>query len=352
MMQQPDASRFSTRATGRSGSLDHLPRGNQVRWQPGRRGHVESYFLKLNSPDQGFAVWLKFTFLAPLEGAPQAEVWAVWFDMDDATRTRAWKTSVPLTPDVIAHPDIHLRIAGCELTTNSTRGTLGEANDRIEWDLRFTPGEAPLVHFPWAWMYEARIPKSKIVAPHPASRFSGSVCINGRHLRVSEAPGTQGHNWGAEHAWSYAWAHCSAFEGMGTDTFFEGFSAQLKIGNWLTPITSVAHLSLDGRRYAFNRLQSMFSRPISISHNRWQFRLENREHAITGVFDAPRHDFICLHYGNPDGSTAFCLNSKLASGELRLIDRHERVVTRLTTHRAAALEVLTRHADHGVRFGA
>lgn len=337
-------------------ALTEPPRGNRVRWQAGQRGHVESYFLKLNSPEQGFAVWLKFTFFAPLVGEPQAEVWAVWFDMDDATRTRAWKTSVPLTPEVIAHPDIHLRVAGCELTSQATKGALGQGDNRIEWDLRFSPGEAPLVHLPWAWMYEAKLPKSKILAPHPASRFSGSVCINGRHLRVCDAPGTQGHNWGAEHAWSYAWAHCAAFDGMGTDTFFEGFSAQLKIGNWLAPVMSVAHLSLNGRRYAFNRIKSMFSRPISISHNRWQFRLEGDTqgdaYAINGIFDAPREDFICLHYGNPDGSTAFCLNSKLASGELRLIDRFERVLTRLTTRRTAALEVLTRDADHGVRFGA
>lgn len=351
MQQQERASLHSTANEGRTHALAHAARGNAVRWHPGKRGHVESYFLKLNSPDQGFAVWLRFTFLAPLTGEPQAEVRAIWFDMNDPSSTRDWKTSVALTPDVIAHHDIHLTIAGCELTTNSTRGALGPASDRIEWDLRFTPGEAPLSLMPWAWMYEARLPRTKVVSPHPASRFSGSICINGRHLRISEAPGMQGHNWGTEHTWRYAWAHCAAFEGLGPDTFFEGYSAQMKMGALRMPIMSVAHLSLDGHRYAFDRLQSMFSRPVSITHNRWQFRLESREHAIMGVFDAPRDDFICLHYTNPDGSTARCLNTKLASGELRLIDRHERVVTRLTTRRSAALQVMTPDTDHGVRAG-
>ncbi|WP_374591225.1 hypothetical protein [Aquabacterium sp.] len=335
-----------------------LPNGTRVRWQAGQRGHVESYFLKLNSPAQRFAAWFKFTFLAPLHGEPLAEVWAVWFDMDDPSRTRAWKASVPLTGGVIVNDDIHLRIAGCELTPDGTRGSLsvqrdGAAHtDHIDWDLRFTPGAAPLVHLPWAWMYERKLPKSKILAPHPASRFDGSIHLNGERFTVHDAPGTLGHNWGAEHAWSYAWAHCSAFDGFGEDTFFEGFSTRIKLGCWVTPVLSVAHLSLDGHRHAFNRRRSMVSRPVSIGLQRWQFRLDGDDHALVGEFDAPRDDFICLHYGNPDGSTAYCLNSKLASGELRLLDHRDRVVARLTTARQAALEVLTRSADHGVRFGA
>lgn len=358
MQQHPSrssaSSPFDPAASGPTG----LPRGNRVRWQPGLRGHVESYFLKLNSPAQRFAAWFKFTFLAPLHGEPLAEVWAVWFDMDDPARTRAWKASVPLTGGVIVDNDIHLRVAGCELTPDGTRGMLnvqrdGHAQaDRIEWDLRFTAGAAPLVHLPWAWMYERRLPKSKILAPHPASRFSGAISVNDQHLVVHDAPGTLGHNWGAEHAWSYAWAHCSAFDGFGDDTFFEGFSTRLKLGGWVSPVLSVAHLSLDGHRYAFNRLRSMVSRPVSIGLQRWQFRLAGAGHTLAGEFDAPRDDFICLHYGNPDGSTAYCLNSKLASGELRLLDHRDRVIARLTTARQAALEVLTRSPDHGVRFGA
>lgn len=96
----------------------------------------------------------------------------------------------------------------------------------------------------------------------------------------------------------------------------------------------------------------MTSRPVGIDHQRWTFRLENRDHILSGVLEAPREDFICLHYRNPDESIAYCLNSKLASAELRLLDHHERVVAHLVSSRGAALEVLTRDADHGVRFGA
>lgn len=335
-------------------------RGNRVRWTPGTAeasGHVESYFLKLNDPAQGFALWLKFTFLVPQDGrAPVFEVWGVWFDMDDPTRTRAWKTTQPLTSQLVLDPDLHLLmptpLGPCELTNRSTRGVLDDAAHRLEWDLTFDAGQDALRHLPWRWMYEKRLPRSKILAPHPASRFSGHVRIDGRLYTVDRAIGTQGHNWGSEHAWHYAWGHCALFDGMGPDTFFEGFSSRLKLGPWVTPPLSVAHLSLEGQRHAFDRWRSMRSRLVSLTNRRWQFRLENDTHALEGVLEAPLDDFICLHYRNPDDSLAHCLNSKLASGELTLRDRHERPIKRLVTYRGAALEVLTRDPSHGVRFGA
>lgn len=327
--------------------------GMHVQLREGQRAHVESYFLKLNDPAQGFALWLKFTFLVPRTGQAQAEAWAVWFDMKNADQTHAWKTTVPLDGQVIIQPDIHLKVASCELTARHTHGSLRDLSGKhIEWKLDFKTDEAPLRHLPWRWMYERRFPKSKILAPQPASRFSGTVSVDGHTYNVHKAVGTLGHNWGAEHAWQYAWGHCAMFKGHDDSTFFEGFSTRIKLGPFVSPLLSVAHLSLNGRRYAFNRWTSLRSRPVHIGNQRWDFRLASKHHILVGKLEAPREDFICLHYRNPDQSLAYCLNSKLANANLRLLDRQENEIAQLVSHRGAALEVLTRDPGHGVRFGA
>ncbi len=54
---------------------------NAVRFEPGSRGHVESYFFKLNDPAGNRALWLKATILARLDGSPPvAEAWAIAFE--------------------------------------------------------------------------------------------------------------------------------------------------------------------------------------------------------------------------------------------------------------------------------
>ena len=71
-----------------------------------------------------------------------------------------------------------LRIAPGACTARSTSG-----GERIAFDLRFTMDAAPLVPFPSARMYEARLPSSKLVSPHPDSRFAGSYTASGTHRR-------------------------------------------------------------------------------------------------------------------------------------------------------------------------
>lgn len=331
-------------------------RGNALRWQPGQRGHVESYFLKLNEPRQRFALWLKFTVYAPLVGPALGEVWAVWFDLDDPARNRAWKSSLPLAdcqlPQPAADCDPELRFGACTFGGGSSHGQLRQGEEEIRWRLRWSDGAPPLWHLQPRWLYSARWPKSKICAPYPSSLFGGEIELNGRSYQLRAARGTQGHNWGREHAHAYAWAHCNAFDRHEEDTWFEGFSSRLKLGPLTSPWLSVGHLCLDGRRFAFNRLRRLSRGRVDVGLQHWRFRLENDEYALEGVFAAPVHDFICLHYRNPDDALAYCLNSKLANAELTLLDRHNRMLARLTSRRNAALEVLSRDPQHGVVFGA
>jgi hypothetical protein len=55
-----------------------------------------------------------------------------------------------------------------------------------------------------------------------------------------------------------------------------------------------------------------------------------------------------LHYANPDGAMTYCLNSKLARARIQFEARGRPPL--FLSSRAAALEIGTRDAEHGVRM--
>lgn len=327
-------------------------RDNLTLWKPGGGGHVESYFLKLNDPAQRVAVWLKFTIYAPKDARKETvgEVWGIVFDAADPARSAAWKQTYPIQTCRLARTDFELEFGPSWLRAGATEGQLTGPSGLMSWKLRFTPGEAPVAHFPLAWMYTAEIPKSKIKTPYPSSRFSGSVVMNGRTYTFEAVPGMQGHNWGSEHSYHYAWSHCSAFEGEGDDTFFEGFSSRVKIGPWVTPFLSMAVLSWRGHRWIWNGWKALRSPNIRVENNRWHFEIRGGTHVLRGEVAALTERFMGLHYYNPDGQVLYCLNSKIADAKIQLIEG-DSVLAELRSSGTTALEVLVRDPNHGVRMG-
>jgi hypothetical protein len=316
-------------------------------------GHVESYFLKLNDPAQNKALWIKFTLLCPKDKPAQTvgEVWAIAFDAASPEKTVAFKETYPVGECRLARERLDLKFGESCYREGITQGRLKGAAGDLSWDLTMTAGEAPLIPFPMSWKYAAKIPKSKTKTPYPASRFSGTFTVNGETITVNNVPGMQGHNWGSEHSHLYAWSHCSAFDGHGDDTWFEGFSSRVKIGPLVTPYLSMAFLSVRGRRYLFNDLKALRSKDIQVEDNAWRFTIEGGEFSLRGRISAPKEKFIALKYYNPNGALSYCLNSKIAGGELELLGSGGQVIERLTASQTIALEVLVKHAHHGVKIG-
>lgn len=333
-------------------------------WHTGHTGgHVESYFIKCNDVANQRAVWIKFTFFVPQPGlhntdAKQApaqavgEVWAIWFDGAQAAEPQAWKDTFALADCLIAPQPLHLQFGANHLHSQASEGHLQSQHGLIRWQLQWDAGAESLAHFPHDWMYQTGLPKSKLTAPYPSSLFHGWIELNGQRFEVNRCPGTMGHNWGREHAWHYAWGHCNAFDGHGPDTWFEGASSRLRIGPWTTPYLSLAHLQIEGQRYAFHRLRHIMSKSVTTSTTRWQFQLESDEHVLLGELHAPPQRFICLHYFNPNGALGYCLNTKLADAELELRDQRNRPIAKLRSTATAALEVLVRNPHHGITPGA
>jgi hypothetical protein len=335
--------------------MDQRTLDNIVRWRPDARvGHVESFFLRANAPGERLAVWIKFTLLAPAAARrpPVAEVWAVVFDGRPGGAHIAAKESFPAALADLGRSQFLFAVGGSRVEAGATSGRVRAHGREIAWDLRFTEGAPPLHLFPSDALYETELfPKSKSLTPYPASLFSGRLSVDGREIAVRDWPGAQGHNWGRSHARRYAWALSSAFEGH-PGTYFEGLSAQVKLGPIETPFLTLAYLFHDGRAYDFRGVRHWWNRSVVVDPpGAWRFRAESAEARLDGTVEAAPGDMVGLVYEDPSGETAHCLNSKLARCRLELAVRAGRgfePIASLVSDGKAALEILSRDGPHGV----
>ncbi|RME43575.1 MAG: hypothetical protein D6795_19225 [Deltaproteobacteria bacterium] len=325
-------------------------RDNRVVWTPGeKRGHVESFFLKLNDPAQGVALWIKFTILSPI-GHPEnavGEVWGIFFDAENPSRIFACKQSWPIDRCRLNHEGGAIEMGNARFMEGHTAGELEDpSGKRLKWDLDFTIDQPPLHHFPLHLLYTLPFPRAKAKSPHPDSRFSGFFETHEQRYTLDRAFGMQGHNWGREHTHTYAWGHCNAFANH-PHAVFEGLSGKLKLGSWRSPFLSIGFLRLEDEWIRFDRFGRMARQPVTMTTDSWQFSLTNGAETLEGRIWAPRERFAGLTYPNPNGEIAHCLNSKIADGELTLKRRGRTVVT-LRAEKTFALEILVRHTDHGI----
>lgn len=318
---------------------------NSARFEPaGRGGHVESYFLKLNDAEGRRALWIKATILARAGGvAPVAEAWAIAFDR--AGVHVGAKEIVPLDRARFSRDSLDVRVADLVISPGKIAGSVASNGRRIELALTFTTTSAPLVLFPSLRMYEGPLPSSKLVSPYPDARFSGHYSVDGERVEIEGWRGMQGHNWGKRHAELYAWGHCNQWENE-EDLIFEGATARVKVGPLLAPPLTMICVWRRGVRYAFNQpLVLLRSRGV-IGRRAWTFRAESRLARVEGELSAETRDFVGLRYENPDGAMTYCLNSKIATGKLRLEVEGRPPLTAQT--RAAALEIGTKDPAHGI----
>ncbi|MFW5876578.1 MAG: tocopherol cyclase family protein [Myxococcota bacterium] len=324
---------------------------NALRWHPGDTGHVESHFLKANSPDGRRAVWVKHTVFAP-EAADReavAEVWAIAFDRDGGERFPVGgKQSVPVDEARFDDRPFRIVAAGSELRSGEARGQVDREGHLLRWDLRYEPRQPPFRTYPSELMYRGRFPKLKSLTPCPDGIFSGSLEVDGERWEVDRWPGMQGHNWGRGHLDIYAWAHCNSWDGDVKDVWFEAGCGKLRMGPIMSPWLGVAALHIDGHTIRFDGPRGVLPRAVQVGFDRWRFRFEAPGHVLHGDIAADPSRMAGLYYRNPAGPTTHCLNSKLARATLRL-ERPGRPTTTLSTQKIA-LEIGTHDPDHGVRM--
>jgi hypothetical protein len=347
---------------------------NALRFDPTKRkGHLESYFLKANDPTGERALWVRGTIFCSTRepDRPVAEGWAIAFDRRGQTprhvavkhvvpyadasfgaRDLAIRWRVPAPPVGSTNPsgqDAASQAAddGVAITPSSTTGSIRTRDHHVRWDLQYTGDAPPIVPLPAAAMYTGPLPKSKLVTPVPDARFTGEVNVDGETWSLDGWRGMQGHNWGKGHADLYAWCHCNVWE-QEQDFVLEGFSARVRVGPVMLPLTTIVCVRYRGVVYDFNRPLEIYRAEGDVSPRRWTFSTHGKLARIEGIVEADTDDMVGLYYPNPDGPMTYCLNSKIARARIRF-EAAGRAPLSLTT-RAAALEIGTRSDDHGVRM--
>ncbi len=332
-------------------------RWNGARFDPA--GSYESWFLRANAPSSGDAFWIRYTLFADARAPHRrcGELWAIAFRAREGRyEVVADKALHPFESSALAQDGLDLTLGEAHLRDGEARGSVGSAGSaadgsvgRLDWDLQWSGGGAPLLLLPEA-LYAGRFPKAKALVPRPLVRFTGRFAIDGEALGGSGVDGwigSQNHNWGSRHTDEYAWGQVAGFDGA-PETFLEVSTARVKLGPlktpWLTPI-----VLRDGAR------ELRFSTLFRAARNRgryderafvWTFAGEADGVAIEGRIEAPREAFVALPYANPPGGTKTCLNTKVARCVVTL--REGGRTRELVSERRAAFEILTDRTDHGI----
>lgn len=318
----------------------------------GKSGHVESYFLRANHPGRPLALWLKATVLVPNKGAPVAEVWCARFDGERQV-TWAARDTVPLSEARFAGDPLQIKVGGCRFELGpdggSSQGELSNQAGTCQWDLEWVPTAGPLSDPSWVYpnrkWIERPLPRSKLLTPAPILRFGGTVAQGGSTDHVEDWLGMQGHNWGSEHAFKYAWGQC-IFTGADDEpvALVEGTSARLRIARMVTPHLSAMVVRRHDRVYSFGQVVDLWNQRVQRRDLAWVLSMSSPDGEVMLAMESKPEMVACLGYRNPSGVLSHCLNSKLARVVLRVNPANDEPFE-CSSENGGALEFLSCDAD-------
>lgn len=325
---------------------------NCARYRAGQAdGHYESFFLRANHPQRPLAFWIRYTIFSPDQRPDDAlgELWAIYFD-GETDRHVAVKKEVPFSRCTFGTSEFLVDVDGARLELGRLNGAAASGGREVSWDLTFSGQAEPLFLLPLG-IYESDTPRAKSLVALPMARFSGFLDVDGRKVEVLNWIGSQNHNWGARHTDHYAWGQVAGFDNA-PDSFLELATARLRIGEAWTPFMTLIVLRHGGQEIALNTLSQAAAARASFQYFKWDFVSETDDVCLAGTISAPREAFVGLTYRNPPGGEKHCLNTKIASCELRLTHKGSSETEILSTRHRAAFEILTDDRDHGVQIRA
>ncbi|HEX2360348.1 MAG TPA: hypothetical protein VHH72_11095 [Solirubrobacterales bacterium] len=308
-------------------------------------GHYESFYLKLNRPGGGQAVWIRHTVHQRPGEPPTCALWFVYFDAE-AAAPRATKRQFGAEQlDAPAHS--YIRVADALLGDGRATGSVNTEALSASWDLSFSDEHEPFHHLPRDFLYGAPLPKTKFLSPYPNAIFNGRIEVDGEVVEIDGWRGMIGHNWGAEHAERWVWVQGAAFEGRDPGDYFDMAVGRIKVAGLTTPWVGNGMLVLDGRPHRLGGFERIRSTVVEEAPTGARFQLRGRQIRVTGRVGAERKDFVAWVYADPVGPEHNTLNCSISDLELD-VELGGGPAMRLTVSGAAAYEFGTRDTDHGI----
>ncbi len=268
-------------------------------------GVYESHYLEAHAPDGERGLWIKHTLFRPVQGEAVAELWFVWFHR--GRPPRVVRMDVPWERLELG-PGLRVEAGLARLEPTRAQGELGG----IRWDLTLSGGQPPHLHLPFDKLYRLGFPKKKILTPAPGLRFDGTVQLDGHPVTVDGWTGLRGHNWGSEHAHSYAYGNCNRWDD-GVSRSVDGFTVRIRLGGRPSPpLTALLVRAPEGERQ-LNKMRQWLHHG-HVTPFSWHVR-RARTHL---VMSCEARDMVGLRYNQPKGGEQYCYNTKFARVSLRL----------------------------------
>jgi hypothetical protein len=217
---------------------------------------------------------------------------------------------------------------------NQLQGKFNTNEDSISWNLKLNPSNKSYYHFSNDWFYHGFFPKKKILTKDIHLEYSGT--IETPHLKLEGSfIGMNGHNWGTEHAYKYAYGNCNQFDNC-QESYFDGFSGKITLmkGVIKSPYLSCCSLKTKGKWYHFNNILKSYQHKVSeVSEKKWKVTFISQEHILEIDIDGSNQVWADLSYDHPSRKVSTVHNTKYAHGTLTLKKAtNNEIITTLTSH--------------------
>lgn len=281
------------------------------RWR-GERGRTEVWYATLTDASTGTGVWVHCETVAPTgDAAPYGHGWIAVFEQGEAAPVVERFGPAPVEPRADA---TWFDAGGAVVRDGELQGSAGS----LSWDLRFGDDSPALYTFPKAVWDRQLLPGCQIV-PWPTARFDGTVSLpGGRTLPIERdrAEGAVARIYGHGNAQRWGWLHAPV-EGGGVLEIVTA-TARRRALRRVRPLAMV-QLRLPGEP-DWPANPALASVRFRTNLRPDGFRVSGRvgRRRLDVEVDVPAGRSVSLLYTDPDGATARCTNSELASATIRL----------------------------------
>lgn len=297
--------------------------GNRLQWTGREKPFHEIYFLKLSDPNRGFSLWVRYTVTIPvgLKKPPSATLWGFFHQLGKAPI--ALKKTVLLSEKDIFHHNHFIELEGGYLSLDTSEGFLKEGAHTLSWKLNFEDPDVSTCLYPYGWMYSGKFPKTKFVSPRVSTFVTGSIEVDHQKIDLVHHKAHQAHLWGTEYAESWAWVHCNQFT-EDDSAWFEGLTAQVKVGGFKLRPLSLFRLCTEGTQYSANGLISILRNKSHSDLTHWNFEFMTQKTKFEGVVLRDIPSIVGVEYEGPQGEKRYCHNTNLAHLELKILGKRQR----------------------------
>ena len=309
---------------------------NEPRWQRSPAGHFhEAWYLVASEPRAQQGLWIRYT--SDCLKQREFAVWGSWFDGQGVF---ALKSLVPAA--TISRSVEELIAGGCS-------GEVEAGGHSLRWRLSFGQSGSGEDFIPGWLRLPAKLRGSGFALAKPATTVTGAVEVDGRMIEFQRVAAGQAHLWGRSRYPAWAWARCNAFA--------EDPDASIDLLEVVGPggvRVPMFVLRLRGETHRFCELPWIALTTSKPAAPAWHFSAQNARLAIDGVVHVQPSQMVQVQYEDPDGSFHHCVNSEIASMEVRVRSRRFlgarlRPETTLTSKYGACLEFCGLNHDERVQ---